>query len=103
MPINSSMNLSHVTHMTEQENLENLGQVKNITELQVLTAYSVMMSVDKVVAVTFDVIGITFNPLCAYFWLDGRIRTKNSSAIYLGLLSLTHFVFLLLGKLILNS
>ena len=71
---------------------------RKLSEMEVLNAYSTMMSVDKFVAVTIDVIGLIFNPLSAYFWLDWRIRTKNSSAIYLGLLSVTHFLFLLLGE-----
>lgn len=47
----------------------------------------------------FYIIGLPANPLCAYIWLQRRTRANNSSAIYLGALSISHVVFLTLHVL----
>ncbi|KAH9504051.1 hypothetical protein Btru_067622 [Bulinus truncatus] len=51
--------------------------------------------IDRVVTPIFYVIGLPANPLCAYIWLNKKTRANNSSAIYLGALSISHVIFLL--------
>ncbi|XP_055887352.1 probable G-protein coupled receptor 139 isoform X1 [Biomphalaria glabrata] len=51
--------------------------------------------IDQVVTPIFYVIGLPANPLSAYIWLNRKTRANNSSAIYLGALSISHVIFLL--------
>jgi G protein-coupled receptor 139 len=44
----------------------------------------------------FYFIGLPCNPLCAFIWLGRHTRRSNSSAIYLGALSISHTIFLIL-------
>ena len=57
--------------------------------------HSNIFLIDRVVTPFFYVIGFPSNPLSAYIWLNRKTRTNNSSAIYLGALSISHVVFLL--------
>lgn len=57
---------------------------------------SLSVTIDRVFTPVFYVIGLPANPLCAYIWLQRKTRVNNSSAIYLGALSISHVVFLLL-------
>lgn len=52
--------------------------------------------IDRFFTPIFYVIGLPANPLSAYIWLNRKTRTNNSSAIYLGALSISHVVFLFL-------
>ncbi|XP_076465628.1 galanin receptor 2a-like [Babylonia areolata] len=54
------------------------------------------VAMDRLVTPIFYLIGLPANPLCAYIWLGARTRRHNSSAIYLGSLSLSHTMFLTL-------
>ncbi|XP_076444354.1 growth hormone secretagogue receptor type 1-like [Babylonia areolata] len=54
------------------------------------------LAIDRMVTPVFYFIGIPCNPLCAFIWLGQRTRRSNSSAIYLGTLSISHSVFLIL-------
>ncbi|GFO34129.1 orphan G-protein coupled receptor 50 [Plakobranchus ocellatus] len=57
--------------------------------------HSKMIVIDRVVTPMFYIIGFPANPLSAYIWLNRKTRENNSSAIYLGALSISHVVFLL--------
>ncbi|ESO92673.1 hypothetical protein LOTGIDRAFT_162599 [Lottia gigantea] len=50
-------------------------------------------AIDQCVTPILYVCGILTNPLSAYIWLSRNTRKNNSSAIYLGILSITHFFF----------
>lgn len=52
--------------------------------------------IDRVISPIFYVIGLTANPITTKIWLSSRMRKNNSSAIYVGVLSIVHTVFLLL-------
>ncbi|XP_067666812.1 probable G-protein coupled receptor 139 [Haliotis asinina] len=52
--------------------------------------------IDRSISPIFYIIGVFCNPLSAYIWLNRKTRRNNSSAIYLGTLSISHFVFLIL-------
>ncbi|KAL8602227.1 hypothetical protein ACOMHN_022740 [Nucella lapillus] len=54
------------------------------------------VAIDRLLTPIFYFIGLPSNPLCAYIWLGPRTRRSNSSAIYLGALSLSHTMFLML-------
>ncbi|KAL8604385.1 hypothetical protein ACOMHN_042215 [Nucella lapillus] len=54
------------------------------------------LAVDRMVTPLFYFIGIPCNPLCAFIWLGRQTRRSNSSAIYLGALSISHSIFLIL-------
>ncbi|KAK6179090.1 hypothetical protein SNE40_011526 [Patella caerulea] len=53
-------------------------------------------AIDQSVTPILYFIGILTNPLSAYIWLSRNTRKNNSSAIYLGTLSISHFTFLIL-------
>ena len=57
--------------------------------------HSNIFLIDRVVTPFFYIIGFPSNPLSAYIWLNRKTRANNSSAIYLGALSISHCVFLL--------
>lgn len=52
--------------------------------------------IDRVISPIFYVIGLTANPITTKIWLSRKMRKNNSSAIYVGVLSIVHTVFLLL-------
>ena len=56
----------------------------------------VATAIDRMITPVFYFIGIPCNPLCAFIWLGRHTRRSNSSAIYLGALSISHTVFLIL-------
>ncbi|XP_059152930.1 FMRFamide peptide receptor frpr-18-like [Physella acuta] len=55
--------------------------------------------VEKCLMPLFYFIGYIGNPLSAYIWLSQRMRRNNSSAIYLGALSISDLMFLMLHLL----
>ncbi|XP_041374276.1 FMRFamide receptor-like [Gigantopelta aegis] len=54
------------------------------------------ITIDRTISPILYVIGLSCNPLSAYIWLSRKTRRNNSSAIYLGVLSISHFIFLIL-------
>ncbi|CAG5136498.1 unnamed protein product [Candidula unifasciata] len=52
--------------------------------------------INRLFTLIFYIIGLPANPVCAYIWLQQKTRANNSSAIYLGALSISHVVFLAL-------
>lgn len=64
--------------------------------LEFYDTHSHAVIIDRVVTPFFYIIGLPANPLSAYIWLNRKTRANNSSAIYLGSLSISHTVFLLL-------
>lgn len=52
--------------------------------------------IDRVVSPIFYIIGLTANPITTKIWLSRKMRKNNSSAIYVGVLSIVHTIFLLL-------
>lgn len=52
--------------------------------------------IDRFITPIWYVIGIFTNPISAFIWLNRRIRKNNSSAIYLGALSINDCTFLVL-------
>ena len=54
------------------------------------------LCIDRIATPIFYLIGIPTNPLCAYIWLGKKTRQSNPSAIYLGALSISHTVVLIL-------
>ncbi len=65
-----------------------------VTFHEIFAPSSVM--IDRSISPIFYIIGVFCNPLSAYIWLKEKTRKNNSSAIYLGTLSISHFVFLIL-------
>ncbi|BFY97204.1 hypothetical protein BsWGS_00244 [Bradybaena similaris] len=63
---------------------------------EIYVNHSLSVTIDRVVTPVFYIIGLPANPLCAYIWLQRKTRANNSSAIYLGALSISHVVFLFL-------
>ena len=53
-------------------------------------------SAERVVPPVWYVIGLFCNPICAVIWLGRRMRRNNSSAVYLGALSISDLTFLFL-------
>ncbi|XP_012941230.1 ovarian cancer G-protein coupled receptor 1 [Aplysia californica] len=72
------------------------GTVVFLDIFEVYSNHSASGTIDRVVTPIFYVIGLPANPLSAYIWLNRKTRANNSSAIYLGALSISHVVFLLL-------
>jgi len=70
------------------------GSPSYINYKQVLFTYSDIHVIDRVISLCFYVIGLTANPISAYIWLSSKTRANNSSAIYLGVLSITQFIYL---------
>ena len=56
----------------------------------------VALMVDRCISPIWYVIGIVGNALSAKIWLEKRMRSNNSSAIYLATLSITDMIFLVL-------
>ena len=56
----------------------------------------VALHVDRCITPIWYLVGITGNVLAAKIWTEKRMRTNNSSAIYLATLSVTDMLFLLL-------
>ncbi|XP_061183925.1 ovarian cancer G-protein coupled receptor 1-like [Saccostrea echinata] len=52
--------------------------------------------IDRVISPIFYVIGLIANPITTKIWLSRKMRKNNSSAIYVGVLSIVHTIFLLL-------
>lgn len=52
--------------------------------------------IDRVFSPIFYIIGLTANPITTKIWLSRKMRKNNSSAIYVGVLSIVHTIFLLL-------
>lgn len=52
--------------------------------------------IDRVISPIFYIIGLTANPITTKIWLSRKMRKNNSSAIYVGVLSIVHTIFLLL-------
>lgn len=57
------------------------------------------LCIDRVVTPIWYVIGFTGNLFSAVIWFQRRMRTNNSSAVYLAALSISDLVFLLLHPL----
>lgn len=56
-------------------------------------------SIERIVPPFWYFIGFLGNPICIVIWLGQRMRRNNSSAVYLGALSISDMVFLLLHLL----
>ena len=56
----------------------------------------VAILVDRCITPVWYVVGIVGNALSAKIWLEKRMRTNNSSAIYLATLAITDLIFLVL-------
>lgn len=83
--------------------MNNSSADNNVTEFrnyyEIYAKHSSAIFIDQTVTPLFYVIGLPTNPLCAYIWLSRKTRANNSSAIYLGALSVSHVVFLLMHVL----
>lgn len=83
---NSTSNISSIfSRYTWTEFLEVHGQMA--------------LCIDRVVTPIWYVIGFTGNLFSAVIWFQRRMRTNNSSAVYLAALSISDLVFLLLHPL----
>ncbi|XP_070205845.1 probable G-protein coupled receptor 139 [Littorina saxatilis] len=74
---------------------ESVGEAESVMDFYAKNA-PVGVAVDRIMTPIFYFIGIPCNPLCAVIWLGRETRKSNSSAIYLGALSISHTVFLIL-------
>uniref|UniRef100_A0A2C9KQY2 G-protein coupled receptors family 1 profile domain-containing protein n=1 Tax=Biomphalaria glabrata TaxID=6526 RepID=A0A2C9KQY2_BIOGL len=52
---------------------------------------------EKILPPVWYIAGFIGNPISAFIWLGQRMRRNNSSAVYLGFLSLTDMIFLMLN------
>lgn len=93
------MNVSEFTPPSNTSGLDGGGPgSNNETPGSFLEVYAthapVAVLVDRMISPVFYLIGIPCNPLCAFIWLGRHTRRNNSSAVYLGALSISHTIFL---------
>ncbi|KAK7495966.1 hypothetical protein BaRGS_00012667 [Batillaria attramentaria] len=96
MSVTDSQPLSNSTWdplLNHTDNNNNTGPPLSIQDFYSDNA-PVGVAVDRMITPVFYLIGLPCNPLCAFIWLGRQTRRNNSSAVYLGALSISHTIFL---------
>lgn len=96
-----SYNYDYYNNYTEHSHTDNYSSIfSRYTWTEFLEVHGQMaLCIDRVVTPIWYVIGITGNLFSAVIWFQRRMRTNNSSAVYLAALSISDLAFLLLHPL----